>query len=554
MNKNKKDYLFIKLLVLIIIVIIIDVFLFRILFNLTNTYLTYLLSLMVVFINAYLFGYVFFIIKSLRQRKQLRIPLVEVVHEMKVNLPLSYVEDEIVEVDETTYKEEVEEELSLLFDEIGDVIRNLHLTHKVDDEVSNENNIQLDEEETNSDLQEEIIVQEDEVKNESEIIDEVEKDILTDDVPVELEQITDAFEVIPVFNEDAIENVEINETEEEYEEVDDYLLDENSIIDKPNDLDDYLNNLSNYIANNGIQISKNNLRELFSAMAASRLVVLKHESVKIAEKTIELFLDYIGANNCTNVIEEEQQDFISLLQDKYSLTELIYVAENNRNSINVMNLKNVDLTDFDNRYYPINEYAINPLLPVFYDNGIDEEKKQLPKNIWFTMIMSLKDTQKYSKRLSQGVITIELDSKRMKPVELTPINHVRLSFDIINEILIEGYENYFMDEEFWKGIDEIEDYLNQVIPFKIDNRLFRQLERYSSTFLIFGGENVDVIDSLMNSKLINIILLLDLSKIKEQKVDLISIFEKNYGLENLPKTKIILKELQLHYKLLYSKE
>jgi len=120
----------------------------------------------------------------------------------------------------------------------------------------------------------------------------------------------------------------------------------------------------------------------------------------------------------------------------------------------------------------------------------------------------------------------------------------KLSYEFLTNLFEDGYNTNYIEEPEWKKFDQIERYLQEHNSFAMDNRLFRQLERYTSLFLLFGGDKTEAIDYVLYSKFLPVIRVLDMDGPQKSDNELLQLFEKLFGLENLTKSKQILKLIQ----------
>lgn len=546
---NNRKFLY----ALILSSIVIDGLLLRMLFNLGSVYATYLFVFIAIVINLVLIGYIIsaFSLKNIQKRETKT--LEDVLDDIVCLAPLG--EEEVIfeKEDETEAEEllerinkELESELFKLFNEEEEEEEEVDVEEEIDvEEVDVEEVIKEDQDidtlieiDHVDNLEEEIVVSEDEEtdQNTSLEIEEQEEQV---DSTVEIVSLEEEHTENEIDGE--IQNDAILEKEGE-NAISDLENDESDVYKKPDDLEIYLNDLHQFILNKGIEISRNSLREIFAAMAASKVIIFRHENSETAQKTIEAFFKFIGIDYTEISVSEQFSSPKDLFGLDFQLYDYLDYIRENHESLNVLNLKNTSIKDINNELTPIVEFSLNPLLPVNFNEEI-EKKIVVPENMWISFVISFDDDCPYSERLSQGVVTIDLDSKVVESNKSNNPRNEKMSFDILRDLLVENYENYYMGEPFWQQVDEIEKFLTEYSSFEIDNRLFRQLERYSSTFLIFGGEKSDVIDSMIYCKLSSILSQLEFTDTKKIKQDLLMMFDKLFGLENLSKTKIVLKEI-----------
>ena len=322
------------------------------------------------------------------------------------------------------------------------------------------------------------------------------------------------------------------------------VIPQEAIFDKTIEPEKYCDQLSQYFYDRGLFVEKNNLREIFASLAASKLIILKHESPIISQRFMELFSEYLGAHYVIDEGMEHVETFDELFVGEHPLKSSLMSANKHQHKMHIMTFKDVNLNQFEQYGKIFIDFAINPLLPCYINSREFKNKFKMPMNMWYVIIPHAKEDMHLSEKISEAAVTLEITAKIIEPKEEVYENHIKVTFESFRNLLIDGFEQYFIDEQVWKNIDEVEAFFNQYKPFSIDNRLFRQLERYTSTFLMFGGEKNEAVDHMFYNKLLHVLSTIDLSKPQENREDVLLLFEKLFGLENLIKSKNVIKEIQ----------
>lgn len=305
----------------------------------------------------------------------------------------------------------------------------------------------------------------------------------------------------------------------------------------------YSDTLYEYLNDQGLLVEKNNIREMFAAMAASKLTILKHEHVKISERFIDLFSEFIGASLFIDELVTHK-NLSQLWGSGTSFKDCLISAQQKPQIMHVMVFSKVDMTALASDLQPIIEFATNPGLPLDMQNITNGQIEDMPKNIWFIVIPKKSEGYLMADTTIQAAVTLELNVKVVEPKEVVTQNPLKLSYENFINLLFDGYELFFLDETEWKKMDQVENYVQQSSTFKFDNRFSRQIERYASTFMMFGGEKNQAIDSIMHAKVLRYIASVELYKRETSEDNLLALFEKLFGLENLIQSKKLLKEIQ----------
>lgn len=373
--------------------------------------------------------------------------------------------------------------------------------------------------------------------------------------PVSLEEWQKSNEESPL--EEEVE--EVSETEEiEEESVEEVLVEEsNTNIPGPKniinrepffvkeiDIKEYCDELYQYLQDFGLSVHKRNIRQIFAAIAANKVIVLKNEDSSISERFVEVFTDFIGAKYFSNSLKREVNTFSDMFFDEFSLKDCLYSASNNLNRLHFVGLGNVELEKLELFYDTVLEYSWNPELPCDIENTYYDTVKEMPLNMWFFVYPKDNKDVYESKIYSRSTIVVDLNASIATPKDEVYNNQKQLSYEFLTNLYYEGYEQFFIEETDWKKLDKVEEYLTEYSDFKLDNRLFRQMERYTSILIMFGGDQYEAMDDILYAKFLRVVLNLEINADQNSENGLFQLFEKHFGLENLFKSKNILKIIQ----------
>lgn len=321
------------------------------------------------------------------------------------------------------------------------------------------------------------------------------------------------------------------------------LIRSNDLVYKKQiDLVKYCDDLSKYLIDHGISIDKNIIRELFSCINASKIVVINGDEA-ISERFIELVSEFIGSKLYTDVVRSDLRVFNDLFRDSYQFKDLVNSSSTNPDVMHFMVYKNVELENLENYFETLMNYSLNPKIPTVIDHSYYKKPVTLFENIWFMLIK--KDSQKdfNSALLANSTVQLNINAKLVEPAIEVEQNSKLLSFVNFNNMSKKGYEEIHLSEDNWKKLDKIDGFIKQYTNKLLDNKQFRQLERYTSTFLLFGGDEFVAIDRAIVAKLVNLIKLVNFKKKIDVSENIFDVFQSSLGLENLEKSKTILKKL-----------
>lgn len=315
------------------------------------------------------------------------------------------------------------------------------------------------------------------------------------------------------------------------------------VYNKPILPEKYLDMLFQDMTDNGLSIDKHNLYELFAAMSTSKLILIRNTDPIIAERVIELYNSFIGSSYSVDQVSEDTIQFDDLFKEDYQLSERIINASESTDMIHMMIYRGMTISKMEELFQPLIDFSYNPLVPFYLNNYNITDIKTMPDNLWFFVILK-DESPTLSEKLALSAVMLEFNAKIIEPLEEVVENERKLSSTALFNIFTKGYETKFLDEATWKGLDHIEAFFKHSDGFSLDNRLYRQIERFTSTYILFGGEKKDAIDGVLYLKLLNVFSLIKLRKTDIAEEDLLMLFEKEVGLEYLVKSKIVIKQIQ----------
>ena len=100
---------------------------------------------------------------------------------------------------------------------------------------------------------------------------------------------------------------------------------------------------------------------------------------------------------------------------------------------------------------------------------------------------------------------------------------------------------FVMNEELWKKVDRLEQYVQQRTPYHISNKLWLRMERYLAAFCACGHEMAVALDYAMAENLIPVLLPTVKGKLTDEDRSLLETVESYFGEDNVPMCRRIMK-------------
>ncbi|MDE6105449.1 MAG: glycoside hydrolase family 3 C-terminal domain-containing protein [Clostridia bacterium] len=217
----------------------------------------------------------------------------------------------------------------------------------------------------------------------------------------------------------------------------------------------------------GISIAAASVRKLFSAVCASRLVLLKTDTA-LAPKFLNILCGYFGSEFIPDISPNDKA---------------IAAASNKKHAVHI-----AALSGTGEELAPFEKYIRNPAAA-----------KTIPSNLWLIYASDLEKIDGFA--LREGCL-LDIDiSEASEKQEKTAVH--TLSFYQFKKLADAAKKAYCLDEEAcWKKLDKFEKLLSEQSAFRLDNKTCQRLEAYSSVYISCGGDEGEALDCAVAAKLI----------------------------------------------------
>ena len=317
-----------------------------------------------------------------------------------------------------------------------------------------------------------------------------------------------------------------------------------------------------YAESNGIKLSNDFARHLFSSIGASKLLVFPEGSY-FYKYLIHVLSGYFGYELFVENVTDEWVSPSRLAQDTFGgetkITRGVAFSNQNPQSLTTVALFGVD---FSKTQYlaPLAGYIRAPKLDWVYRIGSNNYK--LGQNLWLALVadrgMSLSPNiskygswietfdyemiSRFESSRSQGYYSGENAPREMI---INVKNFDNVSMDCFNELVSNALESQEISLDYWKKIDKVEEYLCALCSFKIDNIEARSLERYMAINLALGASEIEAVDSAIASKILPILASYDRSKFVLQDIKLYDFIADLFGEQNVMKSLKVIRKMGL---------
>lgn len=289
-----------------------------------------------------------------------------------------------------------------------------------------------------------------------------------------------------------------------------------------------------FAAKNGLRAEPQLYRELFAAMASSRIVVLKSANVDVSIGIAALADAFFGGTGgVVNASPDMTAD--GLLPDSAAL---LGSADN----ISIFTLNNVSP---DNCAYmsAILPFAKTPVRPLTVPSKVG--KATLSGGVWFFCVPANgANNTAFSKAIAECSTCVEINSRTAVAIPPEP-NTEPISFGSFTDAVKRAKAEFYVHEERWKKLDRLEAQLNARAAFCVDNKLFRQLENYTSAAIACGAYENDALDGAIASKIIPVLAAYENQPFRGGENGLSECLDRLFGSDNIIRSHRAAKRLSV---------
>lgn len=351
---------------------------------------------------------------------------------------------------------------------------------------------------------------------------------------------------------------EFAETDDEEEEDEEEKSEENAFVVKETvdhyhknnwSLNDMQDELVEFLSTRGILLDALQARTLLSAMSVSRLVFLKNDAGLDVELFMRALSEFFAVkpyiDNADKYTTSDDMLFVNANSNNedasfdslqvYKQTEFAHALEDaytDEAAIKIAHLTNVNLSAVGSFMTQFMRYVVKP--EVSYNvsaknKSISDHTFTVTSNLWIFMAIEQNEmVENLPAHIAEPASLVKLRFSTKDPAE----NQEEGSLISVAQFLSFGNKakNQFeLDEAKWKRVDRLEDYVRARAQYRISNKLFQKMEKYSAVFLALGGDSEQTLDSVVAVKLLANVLALVKNNRKENDDQFFHVMENIFG-------------------------
>ncbi|MBQ8719254.1 MAG: glycoside hydrolase family 3 C-terminal domain-containing protein [Clostridia bacterium] len=362
------------------------------------------------------------------------------------------------------------------------------------------------------------------------------------------EQFKDA-QTLPVYAADQMFVQEFDMVEEAREEHDRHATDNGDAefmmyIDKEQTFATAANDFMLFAAESGLKMSLATVKQIFASLASSRLLLVHGMSRSEFQALMQLLGNYFDTLVHMDTVDKTYTDAGRVLfgldeqgkRYKTNVFSAIEAARNTKQSIHFAAMSGVHSADLMTYFTPYMNYIRNPLsnqsVRVLNDQHI-ETSYVIPQNLWF--VLHLVDGEQISELpdFVTEVATLNTFSYESVKPSAQPTHFHKFSYYQMQYLTEKLASTYAVDEDAWKKIDKLTEFVNEKAPYHLGNKMWLCLESFVFAYIACENESEDAMDAALATKLLPDVISVLTGKIASGDKGLLEILECLFGDEHV---------------------
>ena len=305
-------------------------------------------------------------------------------------------------------------------------------------------------------------------------------------------------------------------------------------------------NFREYALSFGVNIEITSVRAILSAMAASKIVVLKCANSEVMPSLLEALNSYFGSTAITEASPDWKDATDLMLKpsgDRFTLsdfTNAVYGAGKNPSKRCAAILTNVNPDNVLSYFGYFVDYANHPSETKELEIG-DELTIKLPGNITYFLVPEESNQKPFPREILNASMCVELAISKADECGEVEVKNVAIAE--FGDLIKEAREHFFLPEKIWKKVDELIATINASEKFEVGNKNTLQTEKLTSVIMDCGGDEGEAFTQMFICKLIPLIKTTRLYRQEGGERTLSGVIEKLFPEEEITKIQKALVKL-----------
>lgn len=300
----------------------------------------------------------------------------------------------------------------------------------------------------------------------------------------------------------------------------------------------------------GIDMSSEASGRILSAMASSRLMLTDTLHGESFDRLARMMSAFFSAPYFSETVSERHLEGGKLFVVKgeknkmvpTSLVKAIAYAKEHSETLCIVSLKNLHISDASRLLTPFMRYVSNPVR----ESGIYVQENNttyvIPENLWF-FVETVRDNKNdvIPSYVAEASTLLRVDFAECKGNDEKK-EHLSVGYYDLDYVFGMCRRQFSVKEDLWKKVDAVEAYVNAHTPYHIGNKLWLQLETYISVYCTCGHEKLDALDHAMAFNLLPVLLSVLCGKLTAEDKTVLEVLEQHFGEDNVAVCRAVLSD------------
>ena len=306
--------------------------------------------------------------------------------------------------------------------------------------------------------------------------------------------------------------------------------------------------MEKFFNDRGVTFTPELARTVLSAVATSRLLIVRTELHQMFKTFVTLLGEFFGSEA---YCDRFAKDGNSLLRYKgadgawreSNLLQTIYTAQTQKEKPHFVGFSHTRFEHMGDVMMPYIRYFSNPQNVCTIKE--EELTVTMPSNLWFVLGVADGETlENIEPFVANYAAVIDLTSQWSGEAE-EKTQPAPLYCAQLEALVYRAKRDTLVEEDLWKSVDRLEAFVNERSPYHIGNKLFLLLERYIAVYSVCGGDMQAAMDAAVAAKLLPAILAVLNGNAAPEDLDFAHTLESIFGEDLMPQSCYMFKHAQL---------
>ena len=281
-----------------------------------------------------------------------------------------------------------------------------------------------------------------------------------------------------------------------------------------------------------------------SSIASTHLLLVNESDDQMDFNFIKAISEMLGGKSYQMSLNDNQKHGRSFLDSTSNLMKCIHSANFHPHSIHFILLSLADCEVESELMKKIIDFSQNPQSSTIFIDPSTDTQIEIPKNVWFAMSLDQVEPFQIPDQLYRSSISFASNATMVEAKNEMTKKSFDLSLNDFRHHLVDILSTHYLPESTWKKFDEIDLFMK---PFGVeifDNIISREIEHYTAMYLSCNGLENEVVDNVLNHKILPIAYKVFLSVNHDSELNFYSLCDQLFDLDELKKSKHFLSQIK----------